>query len=415
MLLVIAAAGALWVLGIVFDVPRVSRWAVIGVLLAAVLAVQLILPQGHPLREATGGSYRPWLVLGGLFVLVAGYRMLLARLHARAAVIPGSEVPPDPGIEGNAPDGSRANAQGDAGGEDAVPAAQAPAAATGTRAGAAEPAASASATGPASAPAGGSFSSEELRRYARHIMLREIGGPGQKALRDARVLVVGAGGLGAPALLYLAAAGVGRIGIVDDDTVELSNLQRQIIHRTAAVGAPKVSSAADTIAALNPHVVTVRHQLRLDAQSGRALIEDYDLVLDGSDNFDTRYLVNRLAAQAGIPLIAAAITQWEGQISLYDPAHGAPCYECIFPTRPAPGMVPSCAEAGVAAPLPGVLGSMMALEAVKWITGAGQSLAGRMLIFDGLWGDTRSFRLSRREDCPVCARLGRGEVARDVS
>lgn len=256
--------------------------------------------------------------------------------------------------------------------------------------------------------AGAAFEPEELRRYARHIMLREIGGPGQRALKAARVLVIGAGGLGAPALLYLAAAGVGRIGVVDDDTVDLSNLQRQIIHDTAAVGTAKTASAQAAMAALNPHVVVVEHRLRLDAENGAAVIANYDLVLDGSDNFDTRYLVNRLAAAAGVPLIAAAIGQWEGQISLYDPAHGAPCYECIFPTAPAPGLAPSCAEAGVVAPLPGVLGAMMALEAVKYVTGAGQSLAGEMLIYDGLWAESRKFKLSRRIDCPVC---GEGEAA----
>ena len=245
------------------------------------------------------------------------------------------------------------------------------------------------------------FQPEELERYARHIMLREIGGPGQKTLKSARVLVVGAGGLGSPALLYLAASGVGVIGVVDDDLVDTSNLQRQIIHTTQSVGVPKVQSAKEAMLNLNPFVEVRTHRARLDADTA-GLIRDYDLILDGSDNFDTRYLVNRLAAMAGKPLISAAITQWEGQISLYDPAHGTPCYECIFPHRPAPGMVPTCAEAGVAAPLPGVIGSMMAMEAVKHLVGAGEGLKGRLMIYDALYAEVRVIGIKRREDCVVC-------------
>ncbi len=245
------------------------------------------------------------------------------------------------------------------------------------------------------------FQPAELERYARHILLREIGGPGQKALKNAKVLVIGAGGLGSPALMYLAAAGVGVIGVIDDDTVEASNLQRQIIHKDEGVGQPKVKSAQQAIVALNPFVQVRPYQRRLDAETAE-LINDYDLILDGSDNFDTRYLVNRLAARAGKPLISAAITQWEGQISLFDPARGTPCYQCIFPHPPAPGMVPTCAEAGVAAPLPGVMGSMMAMEAVKHITGAGEGLKGRLMIYDALYADVRVIGIKRREGCEVC-------------
>lgn len=254
---------------------------------------------------------------------------------------------------------------------------------------------------PAPAPNAGAFAPEELDRYARHILLREIGGPGQKAMKKARVLVIGAGGLGSPSLLYLAAAGVGTIGVVDDDVVDASNLQRQVIHRTDSVDRPKVASAAEAMRALNPFVTVNTHQQRFD-ESCAAMLDDYDLVLDGSDNFDTRYLVNRMAARAGKPLISAAITQWEGQISLYDPAHGTPCYECIFPHRPAPGMVPTCAEAGVAAPLPGIVGSMMAMEAVKHLTGAGEGLRGRLMIYDALYGEARVIGLKKRPDCAVC-------------
>ena len=245
------------------------------------------------------------------------------------------------------------------------------------------------------------FQKEELERYARHILLREIGGPGQKAMKQARVLVIGAGGLGSPALMYLAAAGVGVVGVMDNDVVDTSNLQRQIIHQTQSVGMDKVASAKAAMRALNPFVEVRAIKARFGADTAD-LLEDYDLILDGSDNFDTRYLVNRVAAKAGKPLISAAITQWEGQISVYDPAHGTPCYECIFPHRPAPGMVPTCAEAGVAAPLPGVIGAMMAMEAVKHLTGAGQGLKGRLMIYDALYAEVRVIGLKRRNDCAVC-------------
>lgn len=221
-------------------------------------------------------------------------------------------------------------------------------------------------------------------------------------LKQARVLVIGAGGLGSPALLYLAAAGVGTIGVVDDDVVEASNLQRQVIHTDDRLGQPKVFSAQAQITALNPFITVHPHRRRLTEDDAKTLFADYDLILDGTDNFDTRYMINRVATAAGKPLIAAAITQWEGQISLYDPANGAPCYQCIFPQAPAPGLAPSCAEAGVMGALPGVLGAMMAVEAIKEITDAGQSLRGRMLFYDALYAENRQMRLKPRPDCPVC-------------
>ena len=246
------------------------------------------------------------------------------------------------------------------------------------------------------------FSAEELERYARHLVLHEIGGQGQQRLRAARVLVVGAGGLGSPALLYLAAAGVGTLGIVDDDRVSLSNLQRQVIHRTADIGRPKAESAAEAVAAVNPHVRAVPHPERLTEENAEALIGDYDLVLDGSDNFATRYLVNRVAARLERPLVFAAIGRWEGQLSVFRPWLGGPCYECVFPEPPAPGLVPTCAEAGVLGALAGVMGSMQAVEAVKLITGAGRPLDGRLLLYDSLEAETRTIRLAKRPDCPVC-------------
>jgi molybdopterin/thiamine biosynthesis adenylyltransferase len=250
------------------------------------------------------------------------------------------------------------------------------------------------------------FTETELNRYARHIVLREIGGPGQKAMKEARVLVIGAGGLGSPVLLYLAAAGVGTIGVIDDDEVDNSNLQRQVIHRDADIGLPKVQSAMAAMQAQNPSVVVRPYQRRLSPEIAEDLFADYDLILDGTDNFETRYLANSAAVAQGKPLISGALSQWEGQLSVFDPANGAPCYQCIFPEAPGPGLAPSCAEAGVLGPLPGVVGAMMAAEAVKLITGAGQALRGEMLIYDALYGESRKIALNRRSDCPICGDKG---------
>jgi molybdopterin/thiamine biosynthesis adenylyltransferase len=248
----------------------------------------------------------------------------------------------------------------------------------------------------------GSFRETELERYARHIVLREVGGQGQKALKQARVLVIGAGGLGSSALQYLAASGVGTIGVIDDDVVENTNLQRQVIHNDRDIGMPKVFSAKTAMEAQNPFVTVLPYHRRLTADIATELLGDFDLVLDGSDNFDTRYLVNETCVALGLPLIAGAMTQWEGQVSLYHPAKDAPCFACVFPERPDPMLVPSCAEAGVIAPLPGVIGSIMALEAVKHVSGAGASLAGEMLIYDALYGESRKIALKRRAGCAVC-------------
>jgi adenylyltransferase/sulfurtransferase len=246
------------------------------------------------------------------------------------------------------------------------------------------------------------FSDDELERYARHIVLREIGGPGQRKLKAARVLVIGAGGLGSPALLYLAAAGVGTLGVVDDDHVSLSNLQRQVLHATNRVGEAKTESAREGLRAVNPEVTVQTHALRLDAANAEELIGGYDMVLDGSDNFDTRYLVNAVCARLKKPLIAAAIGQWDGQISTYKPWDGSPCYACVFPRRPADGLAPSCADAGVLGALAGVMGSLQAAEAVKEITGAGESLAGRLLLYDALATEFRVMLVDKRPGCEVC-------------
>jgi molybdopterin/thiamine biosynthesis adenylyltransferase len=232
------------------------------------------------------------------------------------------------------------------------------------------------------------LSRDELERYARHLVLREVGGPGQAALKEARVLVIGAGGLGAPVLLYLAAAGVGTLGVVDDDTVALSNLQRQIIHATPEIGRPKVDSAAAAIDRLNPHVAVEPHPWRLRAANALDLIARYDLVADGSDNFATRYLVSDACFLARKPLVTAAVGTFDGSLTtIRAHEHAAdgrpnPTYRCLFPEPPPPGTVPACAEAGILGALTGVLGSLMALEAIREIVGFGEGLVGRLLMVD---------------------------------
>ena len=229
---------------------------------------------------------------------------------------------------------------------------------------------------------------DELERYARHIVLREVGGPGQAALKRARVLVIGAGGLGAPVLMYLAAAGVGTLGVIDDDVVSLSNLQRQVIHQTGDVGAPKVMSAATAIARLNPHVAVKAHQMRLTAADALDIIRQYDLVADGSDNFATRYLVSDACYFAKKPLVTAAVGTFDGTLTtiraheLGKDGKPNPTYRCLFPEPPPAGAVPACAEAGVLGALTGVLGSMMALEVIREIVGFGTGLVGRLLMVD---------------------------------
>jgi molybdopterin/thiamine biosynthesis adenylyltransferase len=202
--------------------------------------------------------------------------------------------------------------------------------------------------------------------------------------------------------LYLAGAGVGVIGVIDADVVESTNLQRQVIHTEARIGMPKVFSAELAIKALNPFIEVRPYNRAFDEANAAGLVAEYDLVLDGTDDFATRYLVNRACVAAGKPLISGALTQWEGQVSLFDPAKGGPCYACVFPVQPAAELVPSCAVAGVAAPLPGVIGGVMAMEAVKWITGAGEGLAGRLMIHDALYAETRVIGVKRRSDCAVC-------------
>lgn len=243
---------------------------------------------------------------------------------------------------------------------------------------------------------------EELLRYGRHLLLPEVGMEGQRRLKAARVLLVGAGGLGSPAALYLAAAGVGTLGLVDFDVVDATNLHRQILHGTADVGRSKLDSAAERLEAINPHVTIERHEVRLTATNGLDILHGYDLVVDGSDNFPTRYLVNDACVLLGIPLVYGAIHRFEGQVAVFDGRTG-PCYRCLFRQPPPPGLVPNCAEAGVLGVLPGIIGSMQAMEAIKLILGIGESLAGRLLVFEGLEMRWRELRLRKDPGCPVCS------------
>jgi len=347
MFLVLALAALIWGIGHLLHAPKMMVRMMLALLWLAVVLLQLTLPDGHALREATGGSAALWLLLAGAAVLVWIYRMGLGKLKARVAAeaAEASDDKPKP-----------------------------------------------------------TFSETELNRYARHIIMREVGGAGQKRLKNAKVLVIGAGGLGSPALLYLAAAGVGTVGVIDDDEVDNSNLQRQVIHNDADIGLPKVFSAEKAMKAQNPFIEVRPYQRRLAAETAAELFAEYDIVLDGTDNFDTRYLANRICVEQGKPLISGALSQWEGQVSVFHPKKGGPCYQCVFPEAPAAGLAPSCAEAGVIAPLPGVIGTMMAVECMKLITRAGSVLRGEMMIYDALWGETRKFTVHLRDDCPICGK-----------
>jgi molybdopterin-synthase adenylyltransferase len=247
------------------------------------------------------------------------------------------------------------------------------------------------------------LSDDELERYARHLVLREVGGPGQAKIRAASVLVVGVGGLGSPLALYLAAAGIGRLGLVDDDRVSLSNLQRQILFRTADVGRPKVDAGAETLEALNSGVGIDLHATRLTAANVQALIADYDIVADGSDNFATRFLLNDACFFAKKPLVSAAVTEFEGQLATYKGHEpGLPCYRCLFPAPPAPGAMPNCSETGVLGAAAGVMGSLQALEVLKEVAGLGTGLAGKVLIYKALSTEFRTVRLPKDPACPLC-------------
>ncbi|MFQ5427372.1 MAG: molybdopterin-synthase adenylyltransferase MoeB [Thermodesulfobacteriota bacterium] len=252
------------------------------------------------------------------------------------------------------------------------------------------------------------FTDEQIERYSRHIILPEVGGKGQAKLLESKVFVLGAGGLGSPALLYLAAAGVGTIGFADGDVVDVSNLQRQIIHNNNTVGMPKVKSARQSIEALNPDVVVQPFEGRLGTENIREVISGYDVVLDGSDNFPTRYLMNDASFFEGKTLVSGSMFRFDGQVSVFKPHEGQPCYRCLYPEPPPQGMVPSCQEAGVLGALAGVIGVLQAVEAIKEVLSIGKSLAGELLIFDALGMNFRKVKVRRDPECALC---GEGEKA----
>ena len=241
---------------------------------------------------------------------------------------------------------------------------------------------------------------EQVKRYSRHIIMSDVGIKGQRALMGAKALIIGAGGLGSPSAIYLSLAGVGTVGIVDFDVVELSNLQRQVLHHTADVGRPKVQSAYDNIKAYNPDVNVVLHETRLESSNAMEIISQYDLVINGADNFATRYLVNDACYLLNKPLMDGSILIFDGQATVFLPGQG--CYRCLFPEPPPPGMVPNCAEAGVLGALTGLVGSIQATEALKYILGIGESLSSRLLLIDALSMSFREVRLKRNPNCPLC-------------
>jgi molybdopterin/thiamine biosynthesis adenylyltransferase/rhodanese-related sulfurtransferase len=244
---------------------------------------------------------------------------------------------------------------------------------------------------------------EQKERYGRHILLPEVGAEGQAKLLDAKVLLLGAGGLGAPTALYLAAAGVGTLGIVDDDDVDLSNLQRQVIHSTKTIGTPKVDSAEQTIKALNPDVEVVKYPVRLDASNIMEIIDGYDVIVDGVDNFPTRYLLNDATVRLGIPVVSASILGFDGQLSVFKP-HDGPCYRCLYPVPPPAELAPSCGANGVLGVLPGTMGLLQATEVVKLVTGIGEPLVGRLLLYEALGASFTELKVRRDPGCPICSR-----------
>ena len=253
------------------------------------------------------------------------------------------------------------------------------------------------------------FTPEQRQRYSRHFLLPEIGLEGQQKLLDAKVLLLGAGGLGAPVALYLAAAGVGTLGLVDDDEVDVSNLQRQVIHTTDRVGVSKVDSAEETIKALNPDVDVVKYETRLDASNIMEIIEGYDVIVDGVDNFPTRYLLNDATVRLGIPVVSASILGFDGQLSIFKPYDG-PCYRCLYPVPPPAELAPSCGANGVLGVLPGTMGLLQATEVIKLVVGIGEPLVGRLLLYEALSATFTELKVRRDPDCPICSR-DPGEIA----
>ena len=332
-----------WFLAGYLGVSQNLRATYVGILLAGILGALVLIPETHSFSIRMGG-WAPWATISFIFGVVFLFRLFISALRNKSNEIYFADV-----------------------------------------------------------QEADEFSNHELERYSRHIILRELGGLGQRRIKDSKVLIIGAGGLGAPIIQYLAASGVGTIGIIDHDKVSLSNLQRQVIYLTNQVGEKKVFSAADAIYKLNSNVNVRPYNRRLNSEIAEEIFSEYDVIVDGTDNFETRYIANAAAATTKKPLVSGALSQWEGQVSVFAPHQGGPCYACVFPTPPKDGLALTCSEGGVFSPLPGVVGSVMAVETLKILSQSGETLLGQMFIYDGLRGESRKIKLKPIKKCPVCS------------
>ena len=332
-----------WFLAGYLGMSQNLRAIYVGILLAGILGALVLIPETHSFSIRMGG-WAPWATISFIFGVVFLFRLFISALRNKSNEIYFADV-----------------------------------------------------------QEADEFSNHELERYSRHIILRELGGLGQRRIKDSKVLIIGAGGLGAPIIQYLAASGVGTIGIIDHDKVSLSNLQRQVIYLTNQVGEQKVFSAADAIYKLNSNVNVRPYNRRLNSEIAEEIFSEYDVIVDGTDNFETRYITNAAATTTKKPLVSGALSQWEGQVSVFAPHQGGPCYACVFPTPPKDGLALTCSEGGVFSPLPGVVGSVMAVETLKILSQSGETLLGQMFIYDGLRGESRKIKLKPIKKCPVCS------------
>ena len=332
-----------WFLAGYLGVSQNLRATYVGILLAGILGALVLIPETHSFSIRMGG-WAPWATISFIFGVAFLFRLFISALRNKSNEIYFADV-----------------------------------------------------------QEADEFSNHELERYSRHIILRQLGGLGQRRIKDSKVLIIGAGGLGAPIIQYLAASGVGTIGIIDHDKVSLSNLQRQVIYLTNQVGEQKVFSAADAIYKLNSNVNVRPYNRRLNSEIAEEIFSEYDVIVDGTDNFETRYIANAAATITKKPLVSGALSQWEGQVSVFAPHQGGPCYACVFPTPPKDGLALTCSEGGVFSPLPGVVGSVMAVETLKILSQSGETLLGQMFIYDGLRGESRKIKLKPIKKCPVCS------------
>ena len=332
-----------WFLAGYLGVSQNLRATYVGILLAGIIGALVLIPETHSFSIRMGG-WAPWATISFIFGVVFLFRLFISALRNKSNKIYFADV-----------------------------------------------------------QEADEFSNHELERYSRHIILKELGGLGQRRIKDSKVLIIGAGGLGAPIIQYLAASGVGTIGIIDHDKVSLSNLQRQVIYLTNQVGEQKVFSAADAIYKLNSNVNVRPYNRRLNSEIAEEIFSEYDVIVDGTDNFETRYIANAAATTTKKPLVSGALSQWEGQVSVFAPHQGGPCYACVFPTPPKDGLALTCSEGGVFSPLPGVVGSVMAVETLKILSQSGETLLGQMFIYDGLRGESRKIKLKPIKKCPVCS------------